>query len=109
LGPYEFKWIDNLGTQMIEEIEISVGGQTLNRYTGEYLLAMVQRDFTGEKKHLYDNMTGNVPELNDPGNAYGRMNAYPNAYYSEISTRTRTIYKSKKIIYSNKFLVYISC
>ncbi len=97
-APYEFKWIDNLGTQMIEDIEISVGGQTLNRYTGEYLLAMVQRDFTGEKKHLYDNMTGNVPELNDPGNAYGRMNAYPTAYYSkfqqgpEPSIRARKLY-----------------
>jgi hypothetical protein len=81
-APYEFKWIDNLGTQMIEEIEISVGGQTLNRYSGAYLLAMMQRDFTTEKMALYDKMTGNVPELNDPGNVLPRVNAYPNAYYT---------------------------
>ena len=87
-APYEFKWIDNLGTQMIEEVEISVGGQTLNKYSGAYLLAMVQRDFSSEKKALYDKMTGNINELNDPGNIGPRVNAYPNAYYDD-STSTK--------------------
>ena len=97
-APYEFKWIDNLGTQMIEEVEISVGGQTLNRYSGAYLLAMVQRDFSNVKKDLYDNMTGNVAELNDPGNVPPRVNAYPNAYSTgwaagpEPSIRARKLY-----------------
>jgi len=97
-APYEFKWIDNLGTQMIEEVEIVVGGQTLNRYSGAYLLAMIQRDFTAEKKELYDKMSGNVPELNDPGNVGSRVNAYPNAYYTtnpvgpEPSIRARKLY-----------------
>lgn len=96
--PYEFKWIDNLGTQMIEEVEISVGGQTLNKYSGAYLLAMVQRDFSTEKKALYDKMTGNISELNDPGNVPPRVDAYPNAYYTdstqgpEPSIRARKLY-----------------
>ena len=97
-APYEFKWIDNLGTQMIQEVEIVVGGQTLNRYSGAYLLAMVQRDFSTEKKALYDKMTGNVPELNDPGCCGPRVNCYPNAYYTtnpvgpEPSIRARKLY-----------------
>ena len=97
-APYDFKWIDNLGTQMIEEVEISVGGQTINRYSGGYLLAMVQRDFTKDKKELYNNMTGNVEELNDPANADGKINAYPSAYYTdnpigpEPSIRARKLY-----------------
>ena len=96
--PYDFKWIDNLGTQMIEEVEITVGGQTLNKYTGSYLLAMMERDFTTDKKELYNKMSGNVPELNDPGNAYGKINTYPSAYYMgdvqgpEPSIRARKIY-----------------
>ena len=96
--PYDFKWIDNLGTQMIEEVEISVGGQTINKYTAGYLLAMVQRDFTMDKKELYDKMTGNVPELVDPANAYGKTNAYPSAYTTtnpvgpEPSIRARKLY-----------------
>ena len=34
--PYEFRWISNLGTQMIKEVEISVGGQILQKFTGQY-------------------------------------------------------------------------
>lgn len=97
-APYEFRWIENLGTQMIKEIRISVGGQTLQVLTGKYLLALVQRDFSGVKRALYDDMTGNTAELNDPGNSNGRINMYPNAYYtnlaqgSEPSIRSRRLY-----------------
>ena len=97
-APYEFRWIENLGTQMIKEIRISVGGQTLQVLTGKYLLALVQRDFSGAKKSLYDDMTGNTAELNDPGNSNSRINMYPNAYYtnlpqgSEPSIRSRRLY-----------------
>jgi len=96
--PYEFKWIENLGTQMIQEVEINVGGSTLNRFSGEYLLSLVQRDFNNVKKDLYNNMTGNIPELNDPGNSNGNGNIYPNAYYTnnpigpEPSIRARKLY-----------------
>ena len=43
-------------------------------------------------------MTGHTKELYDPGNTYGRVNAYPNAYYTdnpvgpEPSIRGRKIY-----------------
>ena len=80
--PYEFRWIENLGTQMIKEITFSVGGQILQRMTGKYLLALVQRDLNGTKRFLYDNMTGNTAELNDPANFSGRKNTYPNVYYT---------------------------
>ena len=96
--PYEFRWIENLGTQMIKEVVFSVGGQILQRMTGKYLLALVQRDLNGTKRFLYDNMTGNIPELNDPANFSGRRGIYPNVYYNtsqqgpEPSIRGRTLY-----------------
>ena len=96
-APYEFKWIDNLGTQMIKEIVISVGGQTLQVLTGKYLLALVQRDFPDDKKKLYDQMTGNIPELNDPGNSDGRVNAYPNAYYTTLPQGAEPSIRSRKL------------
>lgn len=80
--PYEFRWIENLGTQMIKEVVFSVGGQILQRMTGKYLLAQVQRDLNGTKRFLYDSMSGNTAELNDPGNFSGRKNTYPNVYYT---------------------------
>jgi len=80
--PYEFRWIENLGTQMIKEVVFSVGGQILQRMTGKYLLALVQRDLNGTKRFLYDSMTGNTAEFNDPANFSGRKNTYPNVYYT---------------------------
>ena len=96
--PYEFRWIENLGTQMIKEIVFSVGGQILQRMTGKYLQAVVQRDLNGTKRSLYDNMTGNTAELNDPANYSGRKGTYPNVYYNtsqqgpEPSIRSRKLY-----------------
>ena len=81
--PYEFKWIDNLGAQMISNIRITCGNQTLQEFSGQYLLSVVQRDFSTEKKNLFNQMIGNVPELNDPANALGRGGKYPNAYYTD--------------------------
>ena len=85
-SPYDFKWIKDLGTHMIKEITINCGGLMLQRYTGEYLAAMVERDFTTEKKQLFDEMTGNVTELNNPAYAFGRTNAYPSAAFTTSST-----------------------
>jgi hypothetical protein len=65
-SPYEFKWIENLGAQMISQITITCGNQTIQQYSGQYLLSLVNRDFTQEKKDLFNRMTGNIPELNNP-------------------------------------------
>jgi hypothetical protein len=51
---YDFRWIKDLGTHMIKEITITCGSLTLQKYSGEYLAAMVERDFTAEKKDLFN-------------------------------------------------------
>ena len=81
--PYEFKWICDLGTQMIDEIRVTCGGETLQRLTGQYLTALVQRDFSNTKKDLYNRMTGNTKRFNDPANAGNNDGMYPNAVYSD--------------------------
>jgi hypothetical protein len=82
-APYEFRWIQNLGALMISKISITCGNQTLQEYSGSYLLAMVQRDFPDDKKKLFYKMIGNIPELNDPANSGSRVNSYPNAYHTD--------------------------
>ena len=97
-APYEFKWIDYIGAKLIKTISITCGNYTLQEYSGDYLLASVQRDFNGTKRLLFNSMIGHVPELVDPANADGRVNSYPNAYYSdnpngsEPSIRGRILY-----------------
>ena len=78
--PYEFQWIKNLGSQIIDEITINIGPVEVQKYSGQYLQNMVERDFYGDKKKLYNIMTGNIDELNDPANFSNRKNNYPNAW-----------------------------
>jgi hypothetical protein len=104
-SPYDFKWIENLGTQIIQDIEITCGANTLQKYSGQYLDAMVKRDFSKQKLDLFNTMTGNIPSLNDPANDPARVstspfksNTYPSAKYTsnssgaEPSIRGRTLY-----------------
>jgi hypothetical protein len=96
--PYEFKWIENLGAQIISRVTITCGNQTLQQYSGQYILASVIRDFSGSKRELFNRMIGNETELNDPANYNGRENTYPNAFYTESpagaqpSINGRTLY-----------------
>ena len=97
-APYEFRWIENIGTQMVKEIVISVGGMTLQKFTGNNLMAILERDLDATKRELYNQMTGHVPELYNPGCSGARLNQYPNAYRTnnvagaEPSIRGRKIY-----------------
>ena len=83
--PYEFKWIDNIGCQLIKEVEITCSGALLQKYSGSYLMNMVDRDFSAEKKELFNKMTGNVNELKNPADCNNRINTYPNAFYNSTS------------------------
>ena len=64
--PYEFKWINDIGSQLIKNVRFSCGGQLIQEFSGQYLSSLVQRDFSEAKKQLYNKMTGNIPELYDP-------------------------------------------
>lgn len=94
---YDFRWIRELGTNMISEITITCGSQTIQKYSGEYLRAMVERDFSAEKKELFDKMTGNTVELYDPANAFTRENTYPSAYYTTSGTGAEPSIRGRKL------------
>ena len=96
-APYEFKWIEELGTNMIEEIEIYSGGISLAKYSGEYLNCMKERDFSTEKKDLWDRMTGNISELNDPANANGYINSYPNTLWTQAGLSPEPSIRGRKL------------
>ena len=83
--PYQFKWIKNIGSMLIKEITLTAGGTTLQRFTGEYLLAQANRDLNGSKKQLYDAMTGHTERLHSPDSYDNREGVYPNAVYSSTT------------------------
>lgn len=84
-APYEFKWIDYIGATMIKEVKITCGNQTLQEYSGDYILSCVQRDFDKQKLDLFYEMIGHTKDLTDPGNYGSRTNAYPNCMASSSS------------------------
>ena len=86
--PYEFKWINNIGSNLIHRITYYLDDNIIQEFTGQYLYSMVQRDFSEEKKDLFDKMTGNIPELNDPANYSNRNGNYPNASYNRLPRST---------------------
>lgn len=80
--PYEFKWIENLGSQLIKNVTISIGGTIIQEFTGEYLTNLVQREYTKEKKDIFDRMTGNIVDMNNPAFSGKRQGLYPNCLYA---------------------------
>ena len=107
-APYEFKWIEHLGAKMISKVTITCGNQKLQEFSGDYLLAQIQRDGTGTKRILFEKMIGNGTDINDPGNSGARVNTYPNAFYNpsntgvEPSIRGRTLYIPMGAWFCNK-------
>ena len=76
---YEFKWIDNIGYNLIDHVEVTANGVVLQRLTGEWLKFYSYLTHDPNKRAIVDQMVGNIPELKDPANAYGRLGQYPHA------------------------------
>lgn len=90
---YEFQWVKNIGTQMIKEVTITIGGQIIQKYSGDYIRCLAERDYTSEKKELFDEMTGNVVEVYDPAKYHGFSNNFNRDYYTGRDVYPNTIYK----------------
>lgn len=93
-----FKWIEELGSTMINEIEIHSNNITLAKYSGEYLSCMANRDLDQSKLNLWNMSTGNITDLNDPENAFKRYSSYPTAYYHGSTNIRPSIFGRKLYI-----------
>lgn len=76
---YEFRWIPNIGYNLIDHVDITLNGQTIQRLSGEWLKMYSYLTHDTTKRRIVDQMVGNVPELYDPANAYDRQGQYPHA------------------------------
>lgn len=84
---FKFKWIENLGFNMIKEIVIKSNSKIIERYSGETMLLINERD-NSTKKKLINNMIGNIPSLNNPG-----VNNI--SYISKLNTRLNNLNDKK--------------
>lgn len=82
-APYELRWIDEIGAQIITEVRITAGNQQLAQYSGDYLATVAKRDYDAARYAAFREMIGDVAELTDPANALGRAHTYPSAFLAD--------------------------
>lgn len=76
---YEFQWIENIGYNLIDYVDITMNGQSIQRLRGEWLKLYSYMTHDANKRAIVDQMVGNLPELYDPAHAYDRNGQYPHA------------------------------
>lgn len=85
---YRFQWVRELGAQMVERVQVSVGGTVVQELRGEWI-SLWYRSLAAEDVDLslYNTLTGNTPELYDPANGVGAMGVYPTStLHSDLNT-----------------------
>ena len=83
--PYEFKWIENLGAQIIKKVTYLIDGRPIQEYSGQYLYCKSKRDLSSEKLKLFNEMIGNTTELTDPANFSNNNGNYPSVSWGGLS------------------------
>lgn len=76
---YEFEWIQNIGYNLIDQVDITMNGQSIQTLRGEWLKMYSYLTHDSNKRTIVDQMVGNVPEMYDPAHAYDRNGQYPHA------------------------------
>jgi hypothetical protein len=81
----EFKWIRYLGAAAIQSVYITVGPNRIQEFTGEYLMAKALIDYPKDKFEKWQQLVGDIPELNNPalglyGNPTATGGEYPTVY-----------------------------
>lgn len=87
--PYEFRWIENIGYNMIEEVSLLINGSKIVTHTGEWMKFYSYLHHDATKRDIVDTMTGNTRDIHNPGFANGRSGNYPNAIRTDSQLGTR--------------------
>lgn len=115
---YQFQWIQQLGTQMIDHVDLFIGGQLIQRLQGNYIQLWHELySPNGKDISLFQRMSGNTVEMYNPSDSVWMKGIYPtstldpslstdpeiqtsitpssnisNPYYRTASIRGRTLY-----------------
>jgi hypothetical protein len=81
---YNFAWVRFLGCAAIRNAAIFVGGQKIQEFDGDYIIAKAMADYSAEKFYKFRQLVGDVSELTNPGlGLYGGGSetvGYPTVY-----------------------------
>ncbi len=65
---YNFTWVNFIGCHIIQQIGFYIGGQKIQEFDGDYMIAKAQADLDPDSYIKWSRLVGNVPELTDPAN-----------------------------------------
>lgn len=60
---YQFAWVEELGHAIIDQLDIRIGNQLIDRHTGDWLIIFNKLFMNEYQKNNYNKMIGNVSEL----------------------------------------------
>ena len=91
VGEY-FRWVNNLGENIIHTVEILLDGQVLDRQYGLWLNIWNELTIPKSKRHAYDTMIGNISTCNNPSLYYGNYEGPPNETNNLPTIPSRRLY-----------------
>ena len=69
---YNFAWTNFIGCHLIQNIGFFIGGQKIQEFDGDYMIAKAQCDFDTITYKKWQNLVGDIPDVYDPANGtYG--------------------------------------
>jgi hypothetical protein len=95
---YNFNWIKNIGTSIINWITISIGGQEIDKQYGEWMNVWSELNLQDSELDAYNEMIGNIPELFSPDVVPGNNGFYP---VSSLNPNLNVDYQ-ENIFFENK-------
>lgn len=107
--PYEFKWIENIGTNIIDSIDLFIGGSLINKHTGMFMNVLSELKYNETQKKLYKELIGHVPEVYDPSikgfnkDIYVPVITYAGATNSITSISSDNLYNAYYYVHSNNY------
>ena len=96
---YEFQWIKNIGTNIIDNVRILLGGNILDSHYGEWLNIWNELTLSNDELTAFNKLIGNIPELYDPKNSNGSLNSEGIPIYPTNSIDSNIPSIEKQIIY----------
>ena len=64
----KFAWVSNIGTSIIDYVEIDIGGRIIDKHYGQWIHIWSELTESRHKRFNYDKMIGNIDELKNYDN-----------------------------------------
>lgn len=64
--PYEFKWIENIGTNIFSQARLIIGNTEIDKHDSNFFNVYSELTHSDTEKQIYNKLIGNVPELYNP-------------------------------------------